>query len=171
MGKSDPIYNSLAHVRPALKGLVTLFLMVMTIGFGTGLSFINYTTSGSAQGIVEQYNGNEDDEDAEEMKFKKSKHAMLNILHTHIISMSLVFFVLALLVYASPMPDRLKVFLIYEPLLSVLLTFGGIYFIWNGFPSFTYLVMLSGGLMTVSYFASIALIWHGMWWVDTESEP
>ena len=76
-----------------LKALVSIFLVVLSIGYFSGLAFVNNTTTSTSQGIVENYNGNEDNEDAEEMKFKKSDHEMLNIIHTHILSMSLIFFI------------------------------------------------------------------------------
>ncbi|MFD2432292.1 hypothetical protein ACFSO9_01315 [Mesonia maritima] len=45
-----------------------------------------------------------------------------------------------------------------EPLFSVLLTFGGIYFMWQGFHWMRYIVIFSGILMTLSFTLSVLLI-------------
>ena len=71
---------------------IASFVVVLSVGFYTGLLFVNETSTASPNGIEENYLGNEQDEDAEIMKFKKSDREMLTIVHTHILSMSLVFF-------------------------------------------------------------------------------
>lgn len=123
-----------------------------------GLSFVNHTTDTEAKGIIENYNGNESNLEAEEMKFKKSEHEMLNILHTHFLSLSLIFFILGLLTYGVNLNAGFRKFLMLEPLVSVLLTFGGIYCLWQGWEWMVYVVMLSGGLMTLSYALAVILI-------------
>ena len=45
-----------------------------------------------------------------------------------------------------------------EPLLSVLVTFGGIYLIWLDIDWMSYVVMVSGGLMTLSFVGSVIAI-------------
>ncbi len=49
------------------------------------------TDSNTAVGMQENYNGNEDHPDIMEMKFKKSAREMLTIVHTHVLSLSLIF--------------------------------------------------------------------------------
>lgn len=83
---------------------------------------------------------------------------MLNILHTHFLSMSLIFFILALLVYGCDLSPFLKQLLMIEPMISVILTFGGIFLVWKGIAWMSYLVLLSGTLMTLSFSASAFLI-------------
>jgi len=141
-----------------LKLLTGSFVFVLSIGFLGGLLFVESTTSMEAQGVVENYNGNEADSDAEEMKFKKSEHEMLNIIHTHLLSISLIFGIVGLLVFGTESPIWLKRVLMFEPLLSVLVTFGGIYLIWCGWNWMSWIVMLSGMAMTLSYIVSIILI-------------
>ena len=81
-----------------LKYLVTAFLLVLSIGYFTGIRFVDHTTAQTPVGIQENYLGNESDEDATEMKFKKTKQEMLNIVHTHILSMALIFLLTGVLV-------------------------------------------------------------------------
>lgn len=153
----------LADLPTQLRVLVLAFTIVLSVGYITALTFVDETTEASPQGIVDNYLGNEDNEEAEVMKFAKSKHEMLNLLHTHLISMSLIFFILGFLVFGTKINERLQSFLMIEPLISVLLTFSGIYLVWKGYESLTYLVMLSGALMTMSFIASILAIWYTLW--------
>lgn len=137
-----------------IRIFVASFVVVLSIGFYTGLLFVNETSSASSKGIEENYLGNEDDEDAEVMKFKKSDREMLTIVHTHILSMSMIFFLLGILVWMTDISKRLKLFLTVEPFLSVILTFGGIYFLWNGVVWMKYVVIFSGMLMTLTFVVS-----------------
>ncbi|MGB1268557.1 MAG: hypothetical protein ACPG45_02355 [Flavobacteriaceae bacterium] len=145
-----------------LKLLVGTFIVVLSIGFYSGLSFVGETSSFSSIGIQENYLGNEDDEEAEEMKFKKTERHMLSVVHSHILSMSMIFFLVAVLVFYVDFNSVLKKFLMIEPLVSVVTTFGGIYFLWKGLLWMKYIVMISGLLMTLSYSFSIILIFWGL---------
>ncbi|MDG2074681.1 MAG: hypothetical protein P8J28_08950, partial [Polaribacter sp.] len=57
---------------------------------------------------------------------------------------------------------RLKLFLAIEPFVSILLTFGGIYFMWLGISWMKYVIMISGILMTVTFSVSIFFIFKGL---------
>ena len=140
------------------RSFVAVFIMVLSVGYASGLAFVDNTTSSHPSGIVENYNGNEENEEAEEMKFKKSDHEMLNIVHTHILSMSIIFFILGSLVYGTRLSSRWQAFLMIEPLLSVLVTFGGIFLLWRGHTWMVYVVMVSGALMTISFVLSSLMI-------------
>jgi hypothetical protein len=141
-----------------IKLLIGTFLVVLSIGFYTGLLFVSETSSANPNGIEEHYLGNEDIENAEIMKFKKSPREMLTTVHSHILSMSLIFFLLGLILAVTKLNTNLKLFLIIEPFVSVLLTFGGIYFLWKGMSWFKYLVMFSGTLMTLTFTISTFII-------------
>ena len=54
-----------------IKIFIAVFVVILSIGFFTGLLFVSQTSTTSPDGVVENYNGNEDDENAEVMKFKK----------------------------------------------------------------------------------------------------
>lgn len=143
-----------------LKLLIGAFLIVLSIGFYTGLLFVNETSSINGIGIEENYLGNENDEEAVVMKFKKSPREMLSIVHSHILSMSLIFFFLGLILSLTNLPKNLKLFLMIEPFLSVILTFGGLYLLWKEILLMKYVVMFSGMLMTLSFTASILIIFY-----------
>lgn len=141
-----------------IKILIAVFLIVLSIGFFTGLLFVNDTSNMDSQGIEMQYLGNEIDEDADVMKFKKSGREILTMVHNHTLSLSMIFFMLALILSTTSIHKKLKLFLMIEPFISVILTFGGIYILWTGILWFKYVIMISGTLMTLSYATSVILI-------------
>ena len=135
------------------------FLIVLNIGFTTGLLFVGNNQSITPDGMVENYLGNEEDEEARELKFRKSDREMLTLLHTHILSTSFIFFFMGGLLTLTSINRKLKNFLIIEPFFSIILTFGGLYLLWNGILWMKYIVMISGILMSaVFYIGSLLLI-------------
>lgn len=152
-------YNGLLSTFPReIKVFIGAFVVILSIGFFTGLLFINETSGNSPAGIEENYLGNEEDEEAEIMKFKKGNREMLTIVHTHILSMSFIFFLLGGLVWLTKLPKKLKLFLTVEPFISVILTFGGIYIMWSGVLWMKYVVIFSGILMTLTFTASAIIV-------------
>lgn len=141
-----------------LRVMTACFLVVLSVGFFTGIRFVGETDSTTPEGLIEHYNGNEQDEDVMVMKFKKSAQEMLTIVHTHILSMSMLFFLTGFLLAQTPINQRLKLFLIVEPFVSILLTFGGLYLIWFGLEWFRYIVIFSGIAMTLAYSAAVFII-------------
>lgn len=151
--------NGLLYTFPKeIKLLIGAFLIVLSIGFYLGLLFVEETSSIEPDGIEEQYLGNEAIVDAPVMKFKKSPKEMLTLVHTHILSMSIIFFLIGIILATTRLNTKVKLFLILEPFASVLLTFGGIYLLWTGLTWFKYIVMFSGILMTVTYTVSVFII-------------
>ena len=141
-----------------IKLLIIVFLVALSIGFYTGLLFVNDTTELEPSGIEQQYLGNEDIEDADVMLFKKSDREILTLVHNHILSLSLIFFVLSLILSTTSINKKVKHFLMLEPFVSIILTFGGIYVMWTGVLWFKYIVMLSGMLMAFSFAAATFVI-------------
>ena len=151
--------NSLSDLSKELKYLIATFVIVTSIGFLSSVAFVDYSNSTTPDGLVEQYNGNESiEDDIEVMKFKKSEREILTIIHSHILSMSVIFFLMGLLVCFTNTNIILKLFLAIEPFVSILLTFGGIYLLWLDLLWFKYVVIFSGILMTLSFLLSAFLI-------------
>ena len=105
---------------------------------------------GIFRGIERNYLGNEEDEGAEVMQFRKSEKEVLTLIHNHVLSLSLIFFVLGVLVYATEIKRGVKSMLLFEPFVSLLLTFGGIYMLWLGITWFKYVIMISGLALVLS---------------------
>ena len=153
--------GSIGNFSREIKILVATYLVITSIGFISALQFVNVTTDGGQpQGIEENYLGNEDDLEAEALKFAKSEKQILNIVHAHMLSMGMLFFILALLVATTPIEGGFRRLLLFEPLISVFLTFGGIYFLTKGLLWMKYVVMASGILMTLSYIISVGVVFY-----------
>ncbi len=147
------------HILPKnIKVFIVLFLIALSFGFFTGFSFLHITTSLTPDGIENHYMGNEDDENAEEMIFKKSEREILNIIHTHVLSISLIFLTLGSILTTTSVNKKLKAFLLIEPFVSIVLTFGGIWILWKEILWFRYVIMLSGILLTASFIMIVCLI-------------
>lgn len=143
-----------------LKLLIGTFLVVLSVGFYTGLLFVKETSTTNPSGIELHYLGNETDETAQVLHFKKSEREMLTLVHNHILSMAIIFFLTGLLVAITKLNKRLKLFLMIEPFLSVIITFGGIYFLWTGVLWMKYIIMISGMLMTLTFTTSTILVFY-----------
>lgn len=151
--------HGLIHQFPKeIKSLIFVFIIVLSVGFYGGLSFVNNTTSMNSSEIESHYLGNENDETAEVMKFKKSEGEILTIVHNHILSLSVIFFLLSLILATTSINKKFKYFLMIEPFLSIILTFGGIYILWSGITWFKYVVIFSGILMTFSFVSATIAI-------------
>jgi hypothetical protein len=144
--------HGLIHQFPKeIKVVIIAFISVLSIGFYGGLSFVNTTTSMQVSGVETHYLGNEDDEDAIDMKFKKSEREILTVVHNHMLSLSVIFLLLSLILSTTSINKKLKYFLMIEPFLSIVFTFGGIYFLWKGFTWVKYIIVISGFFMTLSF--------------------
>ena len=142
-----------------VKAVLVAFVITLSVGFYGGLSFVRSTTSMSLTGIETHYLGNENDEEAEIMKFKKSKGEILTVVHNHILSLSVIFLLLSLILSTTSINKKLKHFLMIEPFFSLIFTFGGIYLLWSGIIWFKYIVIFSGTLMVLSFsIATLAIL-------------
>ena len=151
--------HGLIHQFPKeIKSLILVFIIVLSVGFYGGLSFVNNTTSMNSSEIESHYLGNENDENTEVMKFKKSEGEILTVVHNHILSLSVIFFMLSLILATTSINKKFKYFLMIEPFLSIILTFGGIYLLWSGITWFKYVVIFSGILMTFSFVSATIAI-------------
>jgi hypothetical protein len=147
------------HILPKqAKLLIAAFLFTLSFGYYTGLRFVNENTNNTTQGIEEQYLGNEDNEAAAEMKFKKSEKEIITTVHNHVISMSIIFLLLGSILLITSIHPLIKKFLIIEPFISIVLTFGGIWLMWSGILWFKYIIIFSGCLLTATFTTSVVLI-------------
>jgi hypothetical protein len=141
-----------------LKRMLFLFVVTISLGYGFGLRYLFLTTEANTTTLQENYLGNEDNEDAEVMKFKKTEKSILTFLHTHLLSMGSLQLALSLLLYFSKLPIKIKNFLAIEPFVSMLITFSGIYILWLGVEELKYVVIFSGMLFHTSFVLSLVLL-------------
>ena len=138
----------------AIKLLLMLTVLNLTIGVGIGLYYVSNTTHLSPKGTAEQFRGSDIDNSFDiPEKFPKPISELLSTTHNHTISMTFIFFIMGGIFYFSSIITGFwKTFFIAEPFFSILATFGGIWLIRFIHPSFAYLVMVSGVLMYLSFF-------------------
>jgi hypothetical protein len=141
-----------------IKLLIVAFVCTLSIGFYSGISFVRSTTNANPTGIEQRYLGNEEDENATKMMFKKSEGEMMTTVHSHILSLSVIFFMISLVLSTTDIPQKLKLFLMIEPFFSLVFTFGGIYLLWKDIHFMKYVIMISGFFMTATFTASIFII-------------
>ena len=152
------LHGKIHELPKAAKLLVGFFILTLSFGYYTGLRFVGENTGNTTQGIEEHYMGNEANEDAIEMKFKKSEKEIISIVHDHVIGMAVIFLVLGAILLMTSLPPKLKKFLIVEPFISIILTFGGIWLMWSGVLWLKYVIIFSGVLLTLTYTTSVILI-------------
>ncbi len=154
----------LKDVDHTLRLFLTIFLFVLTVGYSIGLFFVDHTTKGTPQGLVEEYRGTPEGNDSAELKYPKSEDEMYIFLHNHILSLSMVFFAVGGLFYfSSEVSDSVKKMLMVEPLAALLTTFGGIWLMRFVSERFSWLVLVSGVSMVGCYFAMVILMLKEMW--------
>ena len=153
-----PMSFKLHQLPRILKATLVVFLLALAFGYFSGLDILGHTTDFKAQGVEESVLGNNMDMEAEELKFKMSERELHGIIHSHVITLSLLFLILELLIYFTTIPKFLKRFLMVEPNVSLVLTFGGLWLLWSGVLWMKYLVMISGVLMHLSVIAMIVCL-------------
>lgn len=144
-----------------IKSLITSFVLVMLFGYGASFVLLSETSGFDPQGIDQNYNGNEDSDTGGPLRFRKSKHEMMNIVHSHAFTLAVIFFIMSGLVYFTHLPEGIKKFFMVEPLLSIITTFGSIILLWKGLQGFKYIALVSGIIMHVSFIVMlIIIIWE-----------
>ena len=151
--------NGLIYSLPKeFKNLVVPFILVLSIGYFVSILLVDHTSSLSPTGIEENYLGNESKDPQDIYKFKKTKYQIYNLLHSHIISMSIIFFITGFLLLITDLNYYFKMFLIIEPFVSILMTFGGIYLLWNGVAWMKYVIFISSTIMAIVFLISCYII-------------
>lgn len=153
----------LADADRSLRLFITAFLLVLTAGYAIGILFVDHTTSGTPEGLAAEFRGNEADPAAAEIKFGKSPREIYTFLHNHIFSLSIVFFCLGAIFWFSSARRGVKTFLLVEPFVAIVTTFGGIWLTRFVSPAFSWLVIVSGLSMLGCYVVMTGLILKELW--------
>ncbi len=136
------------------------YVVALTFGYSTGFVFLKEATQLEPTGIEQNYLGNKDQAKSnnKSMKFKMTFRELLTTIHTHSISISFIFLSLGVILLFTTLPPLLKKCLLIEPFISIILTFGGIWVMWEGIHWFRYVVMISGILLNLSLFVMVIII-------------
>lgn len=145
---------TLQHWPRPIKKLVFTFALIAFVGVVAGGIMIEVTTHLTPRGVVHEYKGMKKSEmsQAKEMKFPKSTKEMLITTHNHILGLSSLFLIVGFL-YLSAVGETgwLQVSVAVEPLVSLVVTFGGLWIVRYLWSPFVYIVMLSGTLMIATF--------------------
>jgi hypothetical protein len=142
------------------KVLVTAFLVVLTIGYSSGLAYVFATTRMAPRGIGSHYAGSEDET---EMKFPKGPIELVQTTHNHVLSLSLLFGVLGALLLGARIPSRLRRALIIESFAAILTTFSALWLVRYVSRAFSWLALASGLAMAISFYAMVGILLFEVW--------
>jgi hypothetical protein len=146
-----PVWRQLS---PTLRSLGLSITVVQLVGYTTGLLFIHHTTGMTPSGVSTQYRGSDSTAVAEAaMKFPKSYAEMMNITHTHLLSMAAIFVFSGLALALCERPaERWRRVLVAEPFAALLVSFSAMWLMWRVDARFSWLLMLSSGLMALTFY-------------------
>ena len=142
--------NNLNQLSRSLKFLTTAYLIVLGIGVTTGLIYVAATTSMTPSGAIERYIGNDDDW---EPKQPKEFIDLVSQAHQHIVMFSFIFLSIGFIFNRnSIIKGPMKLFLMIEPFISIIVTFGGFFILRYLAPSFVYIIIVSSSLMYICFY-------------------
>lgn len=150
----------LQNLEREIKLFLAVFLTVLTIGVTVGLIYVYTTTTISTTGIADHYAGSEiKDEFDIPVDYPKPFSELLLTTHNHVITFSIIFFILgSLFYYNSTIVGKWKLILIIEPLISTLLTFGSLWGIRFFSKSFVWLTVGSSILLYISFYIMAIIV-------------
>jgi len=146
----------LCELPDLMKTFLSVYLIVLSLGVSIGLYYVSTTTEANVSGIVERWNGSKTTEDEIPEQYEKSIQEMLMTTHNHILGFSFIFLQIGLIFYFnSIVSSGLKAFLLIEPLISIILTFGGIWLMRFIDANYVYLSVVSGTVMYSSLYVMV----------------
>jgi len=161
MINSLPTLNQLSS---NVRYFLLAFIVCLTIGVTVGLVYVWKTTSMSPAGASEHYSGSvvSGDLDIPE-KYPKSVESMLLTTHTHVISFAMIFLVLGgIFSLNSLIKGSLKTFVIIEPFITVLGTFGSIWGMRYLFSVYSYLSIIFGVMTYFTFYFMVGVVLYDL---------
>ena len=136
-----------------LKKILIYYLITLGVGFSLGVLYVYLNSEFSSSGMIEQYLGNNDDW---EPKLPKTLQDLVSHTHEHITMFSIIFLSLGLIfLYNSTINGFWKRFLVIEPFLSIIITFGGFFIIRYITITFSYIIIISSLLMYICFYVML----------------
>jgi hypothetical protein len=133
-----------------LKKLLIYYLFTIGIGFSLGVLYVYLNSEFSNTGMIEQYIGNNDEW---EPKLPKTLKDLISHTHEHITMFSIIFLSIGVIFsYNSVIKGFWKSFLILEPFISIIITFGGFFVIRYITTMFSYVIIFSSFLMYICFY-------------------
>ena len=144
---------SLKSLDKNIKKLIIYYLITLGVGFSLGIVYVYLNSEFSSSGMTEQYLGSED-----EWNFKPAKTLkdLVSHTHEHITMFSLIFVSIGFIFsFNSTIKGFWKSFLILEPFVSIILTFGGFFIIRYMSVKFSYIIIISSTLMYICFYVML----------------
>ena len=150
-----------------LKKLLIYYLFTIGIGFSLGVLYVYLNSEFSNTGMVEQYVGNNDEW---EPKLPKTLKDLVSHTHEHITMFSIIFLSLGLIFsYNSVIKGFWKSFLILEPFISIIITFGGFFVIRYITTTFSYVIMISSFFMYICFYIMLFVCLYELIFLQKEN--
>lgn len=100
---------SLNRSRISVKVLITLFLVGTVLAVWLSVYTLHHRTGLTVDGVVQYYNGNEQNDGAKEILFPKSTGEMLQFFHIHSFTLLLLIFILCHFVALTTVSETRKI--------------------------------------------------------------
>lgn len=136
-----------------IRALARWMTIIQVVGYTTALVFVRHTTGMTPSGVALRYRGSDADSTEAAMQFSKSFAEMLNITHTHLLSMAAIFVFsgLALALCSRP-SERWRRILVVEPFVALLVSFSAMWLMRYVDARFSWLLALSSSVMAVTFY-------------------
>jgi hypothetical protein len=150
----------LYNLEKKIKLFLSVVIITLSIGVITGLIYLYNTTNLSGSGTIERISGSNEINDFDiPDSYPKPISELLITTHNHIIGFGFIFFIVGGVFYFnSILYGFWKLFLMIEPLISIVITFGSIWLIRFISPEFVYVAIVSSSLIYISLFIMITII-------------
>jgi len=155
------------YLNKNLKKLLIYYLFTIGIGFSLGVLYVYLNSEFSNTGMVDKYVGNNDEW---EPKLPKTLKDLVSHTHEHITMFSIIFLSLGLIFsYNSVIKGFWKSFLILEPFISIIITFGGFFIIRYITTTFSYVIMISSLLMYICFYIMLFVCLYELIFLQKEN--
>lgn len=157
----------LSELDQTLKSFISAYLVVLVIGVSLGLYFLNHTTNMTPEGTVQRFRGTEisgqEEFDIPE-SYPRPITEMLVTTHNHVLGFSFIFGSVGIIFYFTNLIKGFwKKFLLIEPFISIVLSFGSIWLLRYVDSSFVYITVASAILMYLSFYIMVGFSFWEIW--------
>ena len=142
----------------SLKLVLSLFLIMVSIGYVVGLINIHLKTDMSYTGTVSHYRGN-----LEEMQFPKTLGDLIQEQHVHIFGIAMLFVLTGVIFSFTSSPEAVKAVFVSLPFAAMLFDLGSFWLLRFVSAAFGWLSIISGATMAISFFLIVGRPLYEMW--------
>jgi len=150
----------LYNLENKIKLFLSVVILTLSIGVLTGLVYLYNTTNLSSSGTIQRLSGSSETSDFDiPDSYPKPISELLITTHNHIIGFSFIFFIVGGVFYFNSIVIGFwKSFLMIEPLISIVITFGSIWLIRFVSTDFVFVAIVSSSLIYISLFLMIVIV-------------